>query len=404
MADSLIQPSLAQDPNLVTLAQLAERITYLDVTPVITHDIERVPASALQHLADQFHMRHTVAWRRAKSDAERRGLVKSALARHRIKGTLAGFRQAAQDAGAQLVGAIVPPAKTFVGASLTTAERNAFIGRYPQLRIYPQRLTGRRLGAMLVGLFPGGAVYPVQTDAGMRLVPQAFLYRDGTETPLDVIERVQRVTTQQATTITEVRAAGHRGALAFCGHPCRWPTQSDAGSRIYRLVLDSSYQEQTETLRRTALSPGLATISVRYDWIAGEGQATGIHAGGFVTGYLRRSTAQERIYKRTWLYDPAVDVARRGAMTFCGTTRLAMPAFHAELAVAIRGKANPRHARRFAHGFLARASLTDYRDTFEAMRDVARAADRIAIDTAVIRPITAGEQRRAGSCSAGDWR
>ena len=37
MADSLIQPSLAQDPNLVTLAQLAERITYLDVTPVITH-------------------------------------------------------------------------------------------------------------------------------------------------------------------------------------------------------------------------------------------------------------------------------------------------------------------------------------------------------------------------------
>ena len=96
MAETLIQPSLAQDPNVIALAALPERITYLDVSPVITHDIDRVPASVLPHLADQFHMRHTVAWRRAQTDAERRGLVKVAIARHRIKGTLAGFRLAAQ--------------------------------------------------------------------------------------------------------------------------------------------------------------------------------------------------------------------------------------------------------------------------------------------------------------------
>ena len=47
MADTLIQPSLAQDPNVVALAALAERITYMDVSPVVTHDIDRVPASAL---------------------------------------------------------------------------------------------------------------------------------------------------------------------------------------------------------------------------------------------------------------------------------------------------------------------------------------------------------------------
>ena len=81
MADTLIQPSLAQDPNVVALAALAERITYLDISPVVTHDIDRVPASALPHLADQFHMRHTVAWRRAKTDAERRGLVKAGIQR-----------------------------------------------------------------------------------------------------------------------------------------------------------------------------------------------------------------------------------------------------------------------------------------------------------------------------------
>ena len=47
MADTLIQPSLAQDPNVVALAALAERITYMDVSLVVTHDIDRVPASAL---------------------------------------------------------------------------------------------------------------------------------------------------------------------------------------------------------------------------------------------------------------------------------------------------------------------------------------------------------------------
>lgn len=404
MAETLIQPSLAQDPNVIALAALAERITYLDVSPVITHDIDRVPASVLPHLADQFHMRHTVSWRRAQTDAERRGLVKAAIARHRIKGTLAGFRLAAQDAGGRLAGAVVPPAKTYVGAALTMAERNAFVARHPQLRIYPQRLTGHKVGALLSNLHPGAAVYPVQTDAALRLAPRAYLFRDGVETPLDVIERALQVSTRQATTITEVRATGTADALAFCGRPCRWPAKTDAAGRMYRLVLDSTYLEHSESLRRQSVSPGLSPITIRYDWIAGEGRAAGIHAGRFVSGHLQRSTARERIYKRTWLFDPDVDITRRGGMSFCDSSRLSMPAFHAELAVALRGRANPRHAWRFVQGFLAQSDLTDYHDAFEAMRDVARASDRIAIDTAVVRPLSAGEHLSAGSVTAGDWQ
>lgn len=404
MADALIQPSLAQDPNVVALAALPERITYLDVSPVIIHDIDRVPQSVLPHLADQFHMRHTVAWRRAQTDAERRGLVKAAIARHRIKGTLAAFRVAAKDAGGWLADAVVPPAKTYVGAALTMAERNAFVARYPQLRIYPQRLTGHKIGALLARLYPGAAVHPVQTDAALRLAPRAYLYRGGVETPLDVMERVEQITAQRATTVTEVRVAGTAGAMAFCGRPCRWPARTDAGQRMYRLVLDATYLEHSESLRRQSVSPGLSPITTRYDWIAGEGRATGIHAGRFISGHLQRSTARERIYKRTWLFDPEVDIARRGGMSFCDASRLSMPAFHAELAVGLRGKANRRRAWRFVQGFLAQADLTDYHDAFEAMRDVARAADRIAINTAVARPVSAGEQRSAGSVIAGAWQ
>ena len=403
MAETLIQPSLAQDPNVVELAALAERITYLDVSPVITHDIDRVPASVLPHLADQFHIRHTVAWRRGQTDAERRGLVKAAIARHRVKGTLAGFRLAAQDAGAQLVEAIVPPAKTFAGVALTIEERNAFVARYPQLRLYPQRLNGRKVGAMLIGLYPGASVHPVQSDAELRLAPRAFLFRDGVETPLDVLVREQQTTTRLATTVTEVRKPGLGRPLAFCGNVCRWPARSDAKLRIYRLVLESPYQSQIETLRRVTVSPALSPITVRYDWIAGEGRTTGIHAGRFVSGYLQRSTAHERIYRRTWLFDPDVDIARRGAMSFCGSSRLSMPAFNAELTVAVQGRLDKRQAGRFVQGFLVRADMTRYQDAFEAMRDVARAADRVGIDTMALKPITAGNVL-AGNASAGQWQ
>lgn len=404
MADALIQPSLAQDPNVVALAALAERITRLDVSPVITHDIDRVPASVLPHLADQFHMRHTVAWRRAQTDAERRGLVKAAISRHQIKGTLAAFRVAAKDAGGWLAGAVVPPAKTYAGGSLTLAERNAFVERYPQLRLYPQRLNGQAVGAFLVSIYLGAAVHPAQTDAALRLAPRAYLYRSGVETPLDVLERVEQITARKATTVTEVRTAGAAGVLAFCGRPCRWPSQTDAAQRMYRLVLEATYLEHGESLRKQSVSPGLSPISLRYDWVAGEGRATGIHVGQFIAGHLLRSTERERIYKRIWLFDPEVDIARRGGMSFCNASRLSMPAFHAELALGLRGNANRRRAWRFVQGFLAQADLTDYHDAFEAMRDVARATDRIAINTAVARPVSAGEHLNAGSITAGVWQ
>ena len=39
-----------------------------------------------------------------------------------------------------------------------------------------------------------------------------------------------------------------------------------------------------------------------------------------------------------------------------------------------------------------------------ALRDVARASDRIAIETAVHRPLAASEAVRAGAAMAGEWR
>lgn len=345
-----------------------------------------------------------LAWPAGADETLRRNLTAGAWAMHRRMGTLAGMREMASYHGATVTGAIVPPAKTYVGAALTMAERNAFVQRYPQLRIYPQRVTGKRVGAMLAHCFAGVHVHPCQTDAAMRLTPQVYLYRDGRETALQAIERETLTTERKAQTITEVRRPGNAGALGFCGRPVRWTARSDASARMYRLALDTPYRDGMEVLRRVAVTPGLEPLNLRYDWIAGQGVVQGVHAGQHVSGHLVRSSARERIYKRLWLFDPELSVSRRGAMSFCDASRLTMPAHHAQLSVAIPGRLHPQAARRFVRGFLLSAEKDSYHATLAGLRRMARASDRIGINTAITRPLAAGEDIRAGAATAGEWR
>lgn len=403
MADVLIQPSLAQDPNVVALATLPERITELDVQPVISTDIDRVPASALPHLADQFHIRHTVAWRRASTDAERRGLVKGALARHWVKGTLAGLRLGAADAGARLERAVTPPAKLFASAALTVDERNAFVARYPELRLYRHRVVGQRQGAMLHKAYAGGATYPLISDALLRVLPRAYLARDGRETELTAVERESTSRTGQAETVTEVRAPGTAAGLAFCTGHVQHLAKSDAAKRIYRVRLAQTYQASSETVRRSTVQPGLTALDVRYDQVAMPGQARGRFAGQALGGQLLTSTARDRLYQRLHLFDPDVALQARTSALHLNQGRLSMPAFHAEVAVRITGRQQPTAAWRFTHGHLVAQPQSQLGDCLEAMRDMARAADRIAVNTAIEKPATAGEQNPAGALMAGAW-
>ena len=345
-----------------------------------------------------------LAWPADADDTMRRNLTAGAWAMHRRMGTLAGLREMARYQGATIQRAIVPPSKTYAGVSLTAAERNAFVQRYPQLRIYPQRVTGKRVGAMLSRCFPGAGVHPVQTDAAMRLAPQTYLYRDGVETPLQSTERSTITTERAGRSYLEVRRPGVAPNASFAGSPGRWLLPSNAGQRMYCLTVETPYVDSREQLRRVTVSPGLQLLDVHYDWTAGTGRAAGVHAGGHITGHLRPSTARERIYKRLWLFDPAVEVMRRGAISFAGATRLSMPAHHAELAICIPGRKHPRAAGRYLTGYVIASDHKRYHDTLAGLRRVARASDRIAIDTATTRPLLARGAVLAGAAVAGEWR
>lgn len=400
--------SLLLPPNrtaLETAVVYAQHLVQHDERAIVAaRQPYAAPSAVLPWLAWE---RDALVWPRQADDTLKRNITASSWSLHRRMGTLSALREVAGYFGATITKVQTPPSKTFAGGSLTRAQRDAFLKRYPQLRLYPRRVTGQRHGSMLLGLFAGAAVYPVASDAAMRLAPQAYLWRDGVETPLQSTERRTETQSRTAQEFTEVRQPGQGQRQAFCSLPAglvRWLGVSDAAKRIYRLAASAPYIDSRETLHRTTVQPGLELIDVRYDWIAGQGVVSGVHAGQHLAGYLRRSTAQERIYKRLYLFDPAVAVQRRGAASFCDASMLSMPAHHAQLDVAVPGKMHARIACRYVSGFVVSTDKTGYRNTLGALRNVARASDRIAINTAVHQELTAGESVRAGLALAGQWR
>ncbi len=93
MADPLLQPPLAGDPRFQALGQIAARLNDIDLSPLLVYLIDTVNASALPHLAEQFHIMGYEGWQFARDDADRRRLIKRAIELHRHKGTKWALRQ-----------------------------------------------------------------------------------------------------------------------------------------------------------------------------------------------------------------------------------------------------------------------------------------------------------------------
>ena len=334
----------------------------------------------------------------------RRNITADAWKLHRKRGTLGGMRAIAKYAGSEVVRAITPPAKLFLSPSLTREERNAFVARHPQLRIYRYRTIGQRIGLFFGDHF--GAGHYAQNDAALRAAPRAFLYRDGVETELTIIERVTETQsrTAQTTTITEVGIPGQAGFLSFAGGHPRFFGVTDAPRRVYRMTIGTPYMDSTETLHKSTLSPGLDPINVNPDSVAEPGVARGLYFGGHIAGHFVESDARDRLYQRIYLFDPAIEAPRRIAFSHFGHGVFGMPPHHAEIAVRIPGRRHPRAVSQFATGFFVERDRSRYDATLAALRNMSRLSDRITIDTAIMRPITVSDTLTAGdNILAGSW-
>ena len=96
--DELLQPSLQGDSRMENLARLIARLSALPVSVPIVNLFDRVDASALASLAEQFHVMGDEGWNLAGTESARRALLKRAIELHRHKGTPWAVRTALETA------------------------------------------------------------------------------------------------------------------------------------------------------------------------------------------------------------------------------------------------------------------------------------------------------------------
>lgn len=88
MAEKAPVPEGIRDARSEALTDLIEaRFGGLDLTVLLVYIIDNVDPSALPHLAQQFHVLGYEGWAMAETDAQKRQLLKRAVALHRRKGT-----------------------------------------------------------------------------------------------------------------------------------------------------------------------------------------------------------------------------------------------------------------------------------------------------------------------------
>jgi hypothetical protein len=403
----LLQPSL-RDARGLALDALIERISRLDQSALLVYLVDQVDPSALPHLAEQFHVMGLEGWDTVSTAAERRALIKSAIAYHRLKGTLAGLTWAGSRVGLSVLRAITPPAKTYLAPALTRAERDAFLSSHPQLRLYRYRTRGVRIGSgwYCGAAFVKGHHYPIVTDAILRLGWRAFLWHaPGNETPVTTLVREIQRAGAEAELSLAIRKPGAAGLGTYPGRllPRSYLVRQDGGGRLFNVRLSTPYLDFDESVHAHAVRPGLDPIDIRYTTIAEPGIGHGVMLGRFVAGHLVDNGARDRLYRCFPLFDPAVPVPRRGRSTHVGAMKLGMPPYTAELAVSMPARRSPRLLGRFAVGYWAPASVSRLERGRLGLALAAACRDRVWLDTHTRKQVRAGYAVRSGEILSGQF-
>lgn len=377
--------------NATRLERAIEQATRLPDEAAAIEQLYRprtVPAPLLPWLA---WSRDVPLW--PAGDVARRNLVADSLRLHRLQGTAAGLKELARLAGAEVLRLVTPPSKFHAGPSLTVAQRNAFLATLPELRIYRHRHLGQ-CHVLQTARYCAGAT--LASTAAARMAASAEVRRNGI---------ASGVTMREAGDVAEIRIAATALPRAlYCGRAVGHLAASTAADRLYRFRLAGFYDEAVG-LRREAALPSIEAVDVRYDTIAETGQRHGVHpCSAYLSGgTLRRSTAADRLYQRFRLDDPTAGVQRRLVHAHLNAGRLGIAPHRAEAIVRIDGRASPLAAGRHVRGHLISTDKRALTGALDAMRWAQRASDRIAIDTAVVRPADAGMRYRAGDIVAGQW-
>ena len=410
-------------PNASALEiALATPLARLNTVPVPIDRLLRAdqcPAALLPWLAWALSVD---IWDARWTEEKKRAICAESFELHRRKGTVYTLKRYL----------------AYAGASLSEAERTAWLARFPQIRIFNFQERGTRsFGAFTRGAWTlpktflaPGIVFPYQTGAGARVGRRAVLWNKGShylatglEVPLMRLDRVRGSETGVATAYEQILIPGTGVKGLFLGAMARgnagrrrFALESAAGARVVSIAIQTPYSTQTDMLAPRTIVPSLTPVEAFPEKVAERGMPTrgiqifGGMAGrwldpetrerkpvkGYLLGFLPETTAPLRLYDRLYLHDPArVPDRADKASSFCGAMRLGMPAFNAQLDLVITGKRAVRQADRFVWGHLYASPQTPLLVACQAVDRAKSARDRILINTKIRHKLTTRDRARS---------
>jgi len=389
-----LPPVIARSKRWSSIASLTDRFFDIPIWKVLVQHTPTTEPEMLEYLASELDLLETEAWQRAQSDAERRSIIDRAHERHRTRGTDAGLIREAAEAGGQVRRIIAPPNKTYLSTTATVAERNAWLSRHPEIRLYPRRLPGKKEVAMLGSDFVG-ACFIGKSTALFRSRLRVTLVKDGVETELE--SPSWEIASNESEAVTEILIPSKRGFASFLGvGAIRHVAATDASLRRIVLRNVEKYCEKQATLSLRTLTPSLTPIDIDGEMISEVRNAVpGATFCGGIPRFAAKLYAELAQYRRIKLFDPTVPVVKARAASHLGYSRLTMPPHCAEVEVVLNGHRNPKLGR-----FVGQAVVNGDRKPFQRlisnMALAKRKSDSIAVTTKIFKPV------RAGRALAGD--
>jgi hypothetical protein len=428
----LLPPSISEDPSMQAAAQAAGDqeaiVRALIQNAYIWSRLDDQPEPILDHLGWSLHID---GWEYAVTRELKLWLVRNFYEWHIYKGTEYGLALYWSTLLNRDLLKAEPAHKSYLGSSLTAAERAAFEAPHPEIRAYPFRSYGQKqslfLGDCLGDPAEDYAVFPAMTDALLRCGERLELYDPelGEATPLHDLLYEREQVEKLAAEVIEVRKPG-QAMGQFAGAPLAKPlVDHGAQARLFTLKMERAYSDEIERRIPLSIQPSLEPMSVYYSWTQDDGQAG---RGTFLanrwpdqypdTGgcaylgasYPYPSDANMRLYKRFKLFDPdRVKLIRRDPSTFLGGFRLGpLPPHTAEVAVDMAGKLPFGAASLPGYANAGHFTKSDAATRIAQVRQVgklaARRSDKILLSITNRRQIRASASVLAGSAVAGDYR
>lgn len=366
----------------------------IDLLPTPVRDYwnpETCPLDALKFLAHAFSVD---LWFDDWPEHRKRAVISDAIGMHRRKGTVSGLREYVALVDAGVIRVLTPSARSWVSAPISKEQRDAWLSRMPEIRIYHQDATGKAGQSAFVGRAVTDHAFATLDRADEIYGRRATLYQNGVEEPLKRAA-VETVEAEKVAKISErVLTPGLAGKALFVGGflPSRYATHLYKAPQIYTYTLDRTYSDQFSGLHLTTIIPSLEPLDTLYRRRSTTGQrGQSAFVGSFTrTSYLTASLAGQMLYDGVYLQDKSVDTPWVRAHSFTDVSRLGLPPYTAE--VQIDAGAPARGSPMFAgsafigRGFVAASDLTRQKRAYAAVRANKSSRDRVLITTQTHRP------------------